>query len=107
MAKKLQIEFLVPLRYGNGKNVGEEKITQVRNKIVGLFGAVTIHSLATEGLWTSPKTHKKSYDECKKFEISVDKKPGIEKTLKKLKEMLKEMFEQEDIYMYSSEITTV
>lgn len=49
----------------------------------------------------------KYYDKCRRFEISVKESPEIYKNLKKLKDDLKEIFRQEDIYMYYSEITQI
>ncbi len=107
MPIKLRVEFLVPLKYNDGTDVEPEKLYEVREKIISLFGAVTIHPLSTEGIWTDPVTKQKYYDFCRRFEVSMEKTPNIENTLKDLKNYLKKTFKQEEIYMFYSEIYLV
>lgn len=107
MVRRLKVEFLIPLKYNDGTDVEPEKLFMVKEKVVELFGGITIHPLSIEGIWIDPKTHMKYYDKCRRFEISVKESPEIYKNLKKLKDDLKEIFRQEDIYMYYSEITQI
>jgi len=107
MPKKLKVEFLLPLKYNDGTAVEPEKLYEVREKIVSLFGAVTIHPLSTEGIWIDPLTQQKYYDSCRRFEVAIDQSPDTEKLLKTLKEDLKNIFKQEEIFMYYSEITLI
>lgn len=107
MVRRLKVEFLIPLKYNDGTDVEPEKLFMVKEKVVELFGGITIHPLSIEGIWIDTKTHMKYYDKCRRFEISVKESPEIYKNLKKLKDDLKEIFRQEDIYMYYSEITQI
>ena len=107
MAIRLRVQFLIPLKYNNGKDIEQEKLFEVREKVVGLFGGITIHPFSTEGIWISPTTKIRYYDLCKMFEVSIDKSENTDKILKNLKEDLKIMFEQEEIYMVYNEITQI
>ena len=83
MVKRLKVEFLIPLKYNDGTDVEPEKLFKVREKIVSLFGGVTIHPLSTEGIWIDPKTEQKYYDRCRRFEVLVIKSPENILILKK------------------------
>ena len=107
MVKRLKVEFLIPLKYNDGTDVEPEKLFMVKEKVVELFGGITIHPFFTEGIWIDPKTHIEYYDKCRRFEVSVEKSPEIYKTLTKLKDDLKKTFKQEEIYMYYTEITQI
>lgn len=107
MATRLEVQFLVPLKYNDGKDVEQEKIFEVRKKAVSLFGGVTVHPLSTEGVWRSPETDIVYYDTCKRFEVCVEQSIDIYEILKKLKEELKREFKQEEIYMVFHEITQI
>ena len=107
MVKRLRVEFLIPLKYNDGTNVEPEKLFEVREKLVSLFGGVTIHPLSTEGIWIDPKTDKKYFDKCRRFEILTIKNSENLRILKDLKKELKKTFKQEEIYMVYSEITEI
>jgi len=107
MVIRLRVQFLVPLKYNDGTDVEQEKLFDVREFVVGLFGAVTIHPLSTEGIWISPKTKRRYYDTCKRFEVSIERSENTDNILKNLKEKLKEIFRQEEIYMYYDEIIQI
>ena len=107
MVRRLKVDLLIPLKYNDGTNVEPNKLFMVKEKIVELFGGITIHPLTTEGIWIDPMTRIKYYDECRRFEIIAEESPKIYETLKELKENLKKIFKQKDIYMYSSEITQI
>ena len=107
MTVRLKVQFLVPLKYNDGKNVEQEKFFEVREKAVSLFGGVTVDPLSTEGVWKDPKTSRVYFDSCKRFEVSIEKTSEVEKILKNLKEELKKGFKQEEIYMTYHEITQV
>ena len=106
MSKRLIVAFLIPLKYNDGTDVEPEKLFEVREKIVKLFGAVTI-PLSTEGIWIDPKTQKMYYDRCRRFEVSLKQNSENDNLLKNLKNDLKKMFKQEEIYMYYTEVTQV
>jgi len=107
MATKLNVQFLAPLKYNDGTDVEADKLFEVREKVVGLYGAVTIHPLSTEGIWTSPKTSEVYYDICRRFEVSIPKTPNVDKDLKTLKEEFKKIFKQEEIYMTYHEVIQI
>ena len=107
MVKRLKVEFLIPLKYNDGTDVEPEKLFEVREKVVSLFGGVTIHTLSTEGIWIDPKTSQKYYDRCRRFEVLVIKSPTNLRILKDLKNQLKEILKQEEIYMVYTEITEI
>ena len=107
MVKKLKVVFLIPLKYNDGTDVEPEKLFKVMKKVVNLFGGVISHPVPAEGIWIDPKTHKEYYDKCRQFEVSIEKSLEIDNILKDLKNDLKEMFEQEEIYMYYTEITQI
>lgn len=107
MAIKLRVELLVPAVYNDGSDVEQRKMLEVRKKIIDKFGAITMHPLSTEGIWIDPKTSKRYYDICRKFEVLVGKKENSEMELFELKEELIEEFDQKDIFMIYSEVVQI
>ncbi len=105
--QKLKVEFLLPLRYNDGTYIEPEKFFNVKEKVLAIFGGLTINPVPSEGIWIDPNTSIKYIDECRRFEVSVEKTPNILKILTDFKKELKEMFQQEEIYMYYTEITLV
>lgn len=50
MVCRLKVEFLIPLKYNDGTDVEPEKLFMVKEKVVELFGGITIHPLSIEGI---------------------------------------------------------
>ena len=55
MVRRLKVEFLILLKYNDGTNVELNKLFMVKEKIVELFGGITIHPLTAEGIWIDPQ----------------------------------------------------
>lgn len=107
MAIKLRVELLVPLRYNNGRDVEHKKLSGVTDMIVNKFGAITTYPLSTGGVWIDPRTSKRYYDICRRFEVLINKKENSEMELFELKEELIRKFDQKDIFMIYTEVVQI
>ncbi len=107
MIPKLKAEFLLPARYNDGANVEPETFFEIQEELMEKFGGVSIHPLYVEGGWLDPRTNLKYYDNSKRFEVVLPNAEESVKFLQEYKEKLKQLFEQEDIYMIYTEIVQV
>ena len=72
MLAMLQLEFLLPLTYNNGKRIEPEKFFMVKELLLRKFGGISIYPIPTEGLWMDLDNN--AYNEnCKRFEICIKK----------------------------------
>ncbi len=97
MKKKYRYEFYLPLRYNNGKVIEKDKFERIKRMISDEFDGVSVHYIKILGEWKDPVTGRIFKDDNLKYEVTVDEKE--EKFFSKLKDTMKSMFGQKDIYM--------
>ncbi|MFH1695124.1 MAG: hypothetical protein ABH850_01700 [Candidatus Micrarchaeota archaeon] len=107
MSIRLRIEFLLPLTYNNGKDVEPKKFFKIKEEIMKQFGGISIHPLSIEGGWINKADDIVYYDNCKRFEVCVEKSDESRKWIAKYKEKLKKEFQQHEIYMISTEVEKI
>lgn len=107
MPPKLRYEFYLPTYYNDGTPIEQSKYRLVKNKVVNEFGAVSVHPATVQGIWVNKESDTKYFDNCSRFEISVEKTEKNEIFFENLKRELKEMFKQHEIYMIYSEVNQV
>ena len=97
----------MPLKYEDGSDVEQEKLSQIKDELLEKFGGFSIHPLHVEGGWTDPDTQLKYYDNSKRLEVSIpNTKENIE-FLAAYKEKLKQFLRQREIYIVYMEIVQV
>jgi len=107
MMPKLRYEFYLPFCYNDGKEIEDEKLWDLKNKLLKKFNGWTMHPRSIQGAY-QPQTGKKTYyDNCCRFEITIDNTPENQLFFKKLKEELKTTFKQVEIYMVFTEVFRV
>ncbi len=107
MAPRLRYEFYLPTYYNDGTPIEPSKYRLVKNKVVDRFGAVSIHPATIQGIWVNKEDNVRYFDNCSKFEISVEKNEINEIFFENLKKELKEIFKQYEIYMIYCEVNQV
>ena len=58
MVRRLKVEFLIPLKYNDGTNVDPNKLFIVKEKLIELFGGITIHHYYRRYMDRPKDTHK-------------------------------------------------
>ncbi|MBI2630239.1 hypothetical protein HYW76_03990 [Candidatus Pacearchaeota archaeon] len=107
MPPKLRYEFYLPTYYNDRTPIEPKKYRQVKNKIVERFGAISTHPATVQGTWIDKSSNITYFDNCCRFEICVDKDDENEKFFEELKDELKEIFMQREIYMIFTEVNMV
>ncbi|MEK6867797.1 MAG: hypothetical protein AABX98_03150 [Nanoarchaeota archaeon] len=104
MVVKLKYEFYIPTSYNDKTPIEPKKQRYVKNKIVDKFNGISIHPATVQGIWCGQNKEVFHYDNCIHFEVCVDNLDENEIFFEQLKEELKELFRQEDIYMICFEV---
>src|SRR6266404_6723406 len=90
-------EIYLPLKYNDGKEIEAEKIKQIREDLISVFGAITVSSRSSpyQGTWKYGGVE--YIDDIIKVEIVTSGDKMTKKFLKDFKERLKESLRQVDI----------
>lgn len=107
MVKKLRYEFYLPTCYNDGSLIEPNKYREVKNKIISKFGAVSLHPPNVEGSWIHPASKELYENVCCRFEITVDDIEDNNNFFIQLKEELKTLFQQHEIYMIATPIKQI
>jgi len=103
-AKSLRYEIYVPTFYNNKKPIEKEKYEVIQRKIQKQFGKLSVHSAIISGCWVNPCDNQCFVDNCFKYEIIVDNNSKNKNFFKNLKEELKDIFNQYEIFMICTEV---
>ncbi len=105
MRERYRYEFYIPIRYNDGRPIEKEKFDTVKDIIAGRFSGVSVHYINIAGEWKDPSTGKIFKDDSLKYEVTVDDKE--EEFFSDLKEKMKEIFEQKDIYLIRTRVDSL
>ena len=95
-------EITLPTRYNDGRPVEPEKYLLTRREIAARFGALTFLPQPVYGEWTREEV--RFEDVNLRIVIDVEDTPENNKFFLSLKPVLKERFQQLDIWIVSYEI---
>ncbi len=105
---RVRFEIRLPIYYNDGKEIDTEQHEQTINEIYEKFGAFTFLTL-TEGSWRNPETNESYREKMGGFFIDVDKEKLDDAIVffKQHKEIWKERFKQQEIYIVHYEIHVI
>ena len=100
-------EIYLPLKYNDGSEIEPEKIKQIREELIAVFGALTVSSLSApfQGTWRYGGVE--YIDDIIKIELITEDDRKTEKFIKEFKEHLKELLRQIDILITTQDIRTI
>jgi hypothetical protein len=100
-------EIYLPLKYNNGREIEAEKIKQIREELIAVFGALTVSSQFApyQGSWKYGGVD--FIDDIIKIEIIASADRKTEKFFRKFKEHLKQLLKQIDILITAQNIRTI
>jgi uncharacterized protein YnzC (UPF0291/DUF896 family) len=100
-------EIYLPLKYNDGKEIEPEKIKQIKQELVEMFGAITVSSLSSpyQGTWKYGGVE--YLDDIIKVEIVTSDDKLTKRFLKGFKERLKESLQQIDILITTHGIQVI
>ena len=102
----MRYEILIPLRYNEGSEVESQKILQIRRDLTQRFGAITLEPQPLQGIWIHQG--REYEDELIKFVVDVQENSDqIMQFFREYKGVLKQRFQQIDIWITAYEIQVV
>ena len=100
-------EIYLPLKYNNGSEIEPEKIKQIREELITVFGALTVSSQSApyQGTWKYGGVD--FIDDIIKIEIIAGDDRKTARFFKRFKERLKRLLEQVDILITVQDIRMI
>ncbi|MGH7848156.1 MAG: hypothetical protein ACREQW_23685 [Candidatus Binatia bacterium] len=97
----------LPLKYNDGTEIEAEKIKQIREELIAVFGALTVSSQSApyQGSWKYGGVD--FIDDIIKIEIIAGADRKTERSFKEFKERLKRLLKQIDILITAQTIRTI
>jgi hypothetical protein len=103
--RKRRFEILLPLRFNDGRPVGDDLLNQTREELLARFEGLTVHPRSLLGLWQ----HEVQRFEDELIRLVVDVEDSEENLFffTNLKATLLERFQQLEIYIVSYPIERI
>ena len=100
-------EIYLPLKYNYGGEIEAEKIKQIREELIAVFGAITVSSQSApyQGTWKYGGVD--FIDDIIKIEIIAVDDRKTERFFKRFKQRLKRLLKQIDILITAQDIRTI
>jgi len=100
-------EIYLPLKYNDGTDVEPEKLKQIREQLIAVFGAITVSSLAApfQGTWRYGGVE--FIDDIIRFEIITEEDFRSNLFFKRFKQQLKRTLRQFEILITVQTIETI
>jgi hypothetical protein len=100
-------EIYLPLKYNDGREIEAEKIKQIREELISVFGALTVSSQSApfQGTWKYGGVN--FIDDIVKIEIITGADRKTERFFRRYKGYLKRRLKQLDILITAQNIRTI
>jgi len=102
-----EYKIYLPLKYNDGRDIEEEKFSEIKAELVDAFGAITVSSLSApyQGRWKYSGVE--YIDDIIKIEVVATNERATKKFFKDFKERLKESLQQIDILITTHGIQVI
>jgi hypothetical protein len=97
--QKRRYEMRLPLKYNDGRPVEDEKVYQTREELISRFDAVEMLPGLAQGTWVHEGT--RYDDDLRRVIVDVDDTPENRQFFLDFKGVLRERFEQVEVYIVS------
>lgn len=100
-------DIYLPLKYNDGSKIEPEKLKQIRQQLIAVFGAITVSSLSApyQGTWRYGGVEFR--DEIIRIEIITEQDLTSNHFFKRYKQHLKKTLRQFDILITAQNIETI
>ena len=98
----IRFEILLPLFYNDGRAVEDRKFVETDDELVAAFGATSTDAVVVRGLWKYQSTVYE--DRLVRMRLDVEDTPENWQKMRDVKEVLKQRFEQIDIWISAHRI---
>ncbi len=103
--KLRRYEILLPLMYNDGVEIEKEKFEQTNAELVEQFGATTVDSVIASGHWLYEGVIYK--DQLLRYRVDTQNLKKANAFFKKFKTVLKERFQQLDIWITAHDVSVI
>lgn len=100
--KLRRYEILLPLKYNDGAEIEKEKFEATHSELLEEFGATTFDSIIASGHWLYKGVIYK--DQLLRYRVDTQNVRKANAFLKKYKPLLKERFQQLDIWITAHDV---
>ena len=101
----VRFELLLPLYYNDGRSIEQEKFLQTDEELVAQFGATSTDAVLVSGRWMYQSTLYE--DKLIRMRVDGEDLPAHWEFFRAYKEVLKQRFEQEDIWSTAYRIDVI
>ena len=101
----IRYEILLPLFYNDGRRIEEEKFTETDKELVAQFSATSTDTIIVKGHWIYQSTLYE--DKLVRVRIDTEDTPLNLEFIRNYKEILKERFQQLDIWITAQQIEVI
>ena len=103
---EIKVEILIPIEYNDGSFIEDEKLIQTYDEIVDRFSACSLNDDRITGRWRDPKTKVFYNDKLRSIWVICEDNQENRDFFTEFNTKLCERFRQEEILMYSYQIST-
>src|SRR5438067_1085196 len=96
---KRRYEILLPLRYNDGRSIGDDKFDQTRAELVDRFDGISFQPQSIIGMWVHEGVRYE--DTSVRLSVDVEDTPENRQFFVDFKKTLLDRFEQIEIYIAS------
>ncbi len=100
-----EYDLFVPLYYNDGRRIEPQKFQDLQRRLLDHFGGLTFFPQPNEGFWTMAGITYR--DEIVIYRVISSNAREARRFLSRLKQQLKEQFQQEEILMVERDIQTL
>ena len=101
----IRYEILLPLFYNDGRRIEEEKFIETDQELVARFDATSTDTIIVKGHWIYQSTLYE--DKLVRVRIDTEDTPSNLEFIRNYKEILKERFQQLDIWITAQQIEVI
>ena len=98
----IRFEILLPLFYNDGRRIERQKFVLSDDELVNAFGATSTDTVIVRGRWVHGST--KFSDQLVRIRLDVQDTPENWQKMRDLKQLLKQRFEQLEIWVTAHRI---
>ena|SRR5438094_199440 len=98
----IRFEILLPLFYNDGRVIEREKFLTTDDELVRAFGATSTDTVVVRGQWLYQSTS--FSDQLIRIRVDVEDTPEMWQKMREFKEILKQRFDQLEIWITAHRI---
>ena len=102
--QKTKVDILLPKKYKNNSEIEGYKFAETFDEIFDEFGGCTADNSPLLGSWFNRNTQERDNDELISYWVIYDDNYSSVFFLDGMKQKLKDRFNQDEIFMYSSSV---